>query len=105
MALVTLTPSQQAQAIGAPMIGPGAASMNGQAGYNGAAGQSLQPIAQALMQAKMRQKLAGQLPGTTGQAPGVPAMPAAAAPGYFAPPQQPLSLGGTPAGAPGVPTQ
>jgi hypothetical protein len=81
-----------------------------QQGYNGAVGQGLQPVVQALMQAKMRQRLAGQNPGTTGQAPGpTPAMPAAASPGFFSPPgpspQQPLSLGGTPPGVPGAPPQ
>jgi hypothetical protein len=83
-----------------------AGAFNAQQGYNGAAGASMSPLVQALMKSKLQQKLAGQLPGTTGQ---TPAMPAAAAPGYFsaqsaaAAPMQvdPLSLGGMPPTPPG----
>src|SRR5271166_3425448 len=47
-------------------VAPGA--FTGQQGYNGAAGQGMAPMVQALMRAKMQQRLAGQFPGTTGQA-------------------------------------
>lgn len=103
MALQFQNPAQQGVVSTAPRITPPlpAGSFNGQQGYNGAAGQNMSPLVSALMKAKLQQKLAGQLPGTTQP---TPAMPAAAAPGYFAPPaagSSPLSLGGTPPTPPG----
>jgi hypothetical protein len=80
-------------------------AMNAQGGYNGAAGAGLSPLMQALMKAKMQQRLAGNFPGTTPQGmPPTPGMPPAAAPGYFSPQaaaQQPLSLGAAPMAMPG----
>jgi hypothetical protein len=80
-------------------------AMNAQSGYNGSAGAGMSPLVQALLQAKMKQRLAGNFPGTAPQGvPPTPGMPAAAAPGYFSPQaaaQQPLSLGAAPMAMPG----
>jgi hypothetical protein len=96
----------QAQQMGmtstAPMpvkpLAPGAFSQEG--GYNGAVGNSMQPLMQALMKAKLQQKLQGKYPGTVPQLPGTTpqslGMGTAGADAATGPQSAPLSLGGPP---------